>query len=177
MLSAHRHCGRPARGHPTERAFKMSIDRLPKSSAAPGNTSRRLLPDSDYELTKLILEHGQAEVARMYGVTRAAVSDAVRKRKLPVQPRRNYKKYIPWTISIEDERYAHPVKMLRLYAKEQEGEKLTEPQRRQLDKFKAKMDAEDLVVHYDPEHPDGPWLFPRRREGVDTGYVRNPEVP
>lgn len=48
---------------------------------------RRILPEDNWVLERLILKHGASEVARMYNVTRQAVSIAIRDRNLNV-PRR-----------------------------------------------------------------------------------------
>lgn len=136
----------------------------------------RTLPDSNSELEKLLRRHTMTEIAEMYGVTAQAVSKAVRDRNLSVERRTSYKEYIPWRVKVEHSEL-YPRRMLRLYAMEQTGKPLTEKQAGQLRLFKQRLDELDAVVHYDPEHPNGPFLYLRRREGVDKGYVRNPEVP
>lgn len=136
----------------------------------------RTLPESDSELERLLRKHTMEEIASMYGVTGQAVSKAVRDRKLNTPRRTSYKQYVPWRVRVEHSE-DYPRRMLRFYAQAQEGKVLTLKQSQQLAKFVAKLDADDAVVQYDPWHPEGPWFYVPRRPGVDTGYVRNPEVP
>lgn len=139
----------------------------------------RTLPEDNAELERLLHRHTQVEVANMYGVTEQAVSAAIRDRKLNTERRVSYRDYIPWSVRTEhSEDYQR--RMLRYYAMEQMARPLTPKQARSLELFKSKMDsmgAHGAVIHYDPEHPKGPWFCLPRRPGVDVGYVRNPEVP
>ena len=116
------------------------------------------------------------EIADTYGVTAQAVSKAVRDRNIPYQTRISYKMYIPWRIKTEHSRTHYLHRMLQLYARDMSGKPLTPKQAGQLRRFKDRMDADKAVVHYDPDHPDV-WLAVPRRDGIDTNYIRNPEVP
>lgn len=139
------------------------------------------LPEEDAELERLINRLGMAAVAKMYGVTAQAVSKAARERKLNVKFRNNYKQWIPWKVKRgkgHQETYEH--RMLRAWAKRETGDDLTEKERRSLEIFEAKMHACGMVIHYERERPadlGGPWMRVPRREGIDTGWIRNPEVP
>ena len=119
------------------------------------------------------------QVAGMYGLTVQAVSKAVKDRKIPVpasRTRNSYRQYIPWTIAVEHENH-YARRCLRFWAMEQSGKPLRDHEAQMLRKFKEKLDERDLVVQYDPRHPKGPFIYVPRRAGIDTGYVRNPEVP
>ncbi len=137
------------------------------------------LPELDSELDSLLRRHTQAEVAQMYGVSPQAVSKAIRDRNLNAERRVSYKQYIPWRIKM-DHQESYPHRMLRLWAMSENGKDLTGKQARQLERFVAKLQEDGTVVHYEPDFPaeaGGPWLYLPRREGVDLGWIRNPEVP
>jgi hypothetical protein len=134
-----------------------------------------ILPDDDRELEDLIRKHGQAEVARMFGVTRAAVSAAVRSRKLNIPTRASFKEYIPWTITTpEHTHWAHPVRMLRIYGKLQQGLPVPPSDERRAKEFFDWLREDDLVIDYDPSNPDDPWIYVPREEG-DEHFVRRPK--
>lgn len=138
----------------------------------------RTLPEDNSELEALIRRHGAVGAASMLGVTKQAISAAVRDRKLNVERRISYKKYIPWAVRAEHQD-EYPRRMLYYYAREQEGKTLTARNAGQLRLFKEKMDAmfdgRGAVVQYDPDHEKGPFILVPRREGIDAGYARTPD--
>ncbi|MFG2147368.1 hypothetical protein ACGFRG_24755 [Streptomyces sp. NPDC048696] len=78
---------------------------------------------------------------------------------------------IPWKVN-EEHRYAYPVLMLRAEARRKAGKELTPEDTKRLASWKADLKAEDVVVHYDPEHPDG-WFYVPRTEG-DAELIHPP---
>jgi|SRR5581483_821110 len=134
-----------------------------------------ILPEDDNELEKLILEHGQAEVARMYGVTRGAVAARVaraheRGQMRRIQPRRDYSKYIPWTLDAKHKNH-DTAKKLRIYGALQEGWPVTADEERRLRTWMGLLDSDGLVFAYD--RSEGFYRVPRQPE--DVGYIRQPE--
>lgn len=135
-----------------------------------------ILPEDDRELETLIRKHGQAEVARMYGVTRAAVSAAIRARKLNIPARPSYKDYIPWVITTDEPtKWAHPVRMLRIYGKQQQGIPVPPEDARRAKEFFDWLAADGLVIDYDPANEEDPWLYVPAEPG-DKHFVRRPKA-
>ncbi len=131
------------------------------------------LPEDDRELEDLIRKHGQAEVARMFGVTRAAVSAAVRSRKLNIPRRADYSHYIPWVIGPEEHKWHYVRRMLYINAKQKTGAKTTPDEDRRVEEFRNLLDTENLSVVYDGDDDEKPWkLVPR--EAGDRDYIRPP---
>lgn len=137
----------------------------------------RTLPEENSELERLLRRHTMQDIADMYDVTVQAVSKAVKDRKIPYESRISYKQYIPWRIKTEHSGTHYLHRMLQLYARDSSGKPLTVKHQQMLRRFKDRCEELDAVVQYDPDHEKGPWLLVPRREGIDTGYVRNPEVP
>lgn len=80
---------------------------------------------------------------------------------------------IPWAIE-EKHRWAYPVAVLRMEARQRAGVELTPTDAGRLAAWKAQLAAGDLVVHYDPETEEG-WHYVPRRPGVDLDLIRVPE--
>lgn len=129
----------------------------------------RTLPDPN-ELRILLLTESQAEIARRYGVTRAAVSKAARTYNLD-SGRVSYDEFIPWRAKVEHQR-DYAVRMLRLYGRRQMGLPLDDRDVRYLDRWLEELRRLEAVVDYDPERG---FYYTRRREGIDTGLIREPE--
>lgn len=93
-----------------------------------------------------------------------------------VEPRKTrHDDAIPWVLR-EGHSGSYLAQMLRAYAREQNGQGNTPGVQTRLDRFKKARERENNVVHYDPEDTrakDG-WLYTDRREGIDTGLIRNP---
>lgn len=127
----------------------------------------RLLNTTDPNTGK---KYTQSDVARMYGVSRAAVSEFVHKHRL-VEKRARYSEFIPWRVKVEHQ-HAYEIRMLRLAARRDRGESLNPRDERYLDSWVATMAEVDAVVDYDER--DGPY-YVRRRHGIDRGLVYEPE--
>ena len=79
---------------------------------------------------------------------------------------------LPWTVSLEH-RGLYPAQMLRLEGRVRNGDDITDIKRDALERWKAKLVAEDAVVHYEADTPQG-WHYVPRREGVDSDLIRDP---
>lgn len=80
---------------------------------------------------------------------------------------------IPWLVE-EQHRWAYPVAMLRTEARRRGGAELTETDESRLKAWKDRLEAEDLVVHYDPNTDSG-FFYVDRRPGVDLDLIREPD--
>lgn len=90
-------------------------------------------------------------------------------------PRRNVRNtdLIPWKVK-EEHRYEYPVMMLRAEGRRLDpNAELTPEDEARLKSWKAKLKEENVVVHYDPDHPDG-WFYVKRQPG-DTELIHPPE--
>jgi len=79
---------------------------------------------------------------------------------------------IPWEVKPEH-RWNYHVTMLRAAARREAGLSNNAQAEARLDSWLATLSSGDRVVDYDPDSPDGFSLVPRR-EGVDTGLIREP---
>ena len=113
------------------------------------------------------------EVFRRTGhtVTLNAISMAIKRGGLG-RERRRYDDLIPWRVRQEhDGHYAQAC--LRLEARRRRGEPLTASDKKRLSSWLRKLDAGKVVVHYQPDSPDGFYLVPR--EPSDTDIIRRPK--
>lgn len=110
------------------------------------------------------------EIAEQYGVTKGAVFLRMRN----AGETGTAKKYdvIPWRVAKEHDK-AHPLTMLRLWARAQAGGDLTDAQRSRAERWAADLRDRDVVIHYDRQH--GFAYVPRR--DVDRFPISNPDVP
>lgn len=107
-------------------------------------------------------------------VSGAALSNWRHRNGLPrLRPR--YGTFIPWVLRA-DHRHRWPARMLRLAGRQASGVKLSASAESDLENWLRKLWADDLVVGYSRELPEG-WYYHRRRPGVDDGLISNPEVP
>lgn len=81
---------------------------------------------------------------------------------------------VPWRLRPEH-RQLHAAKMLRAKSRLDRGETISAVQQRQLDTWLAGLEADNAVIHYDPETEQGFWRV-EKREGVDTTIIRDPSV-
>lgn len=81
---------------------------------------------------------------------------------------------VPWQLRPEH-RQLHAAKMLRAKSRLDRGEPISPVQRRQLETWLAGLEAEDAVIHYEPDTDQGFWRVPRR-PGIDTTIIRDPAV-
>ncbi|MGW1040054.1 hypothetical protein [Streptomyces sp. NPDC002547] len=72
---------------------------------------------------------------------------------------------IPWAVN-EEHRWLYPLAMLRVEARRREGRPLTESDEARLESWKAMLEEQGAVVHYDPDTEDGFFYIPRQ-EGDD----------
>lgn len=80
---------------------------------------------------------------------------------------------IPWEVKPEH-RWDYPIMTLRKEARQREGLELSEEDQRALVAWKAGMERDGSVLHYDPDTEQG-WFYVPRREGVDLDLIREPE--
>ncbi|WP_326554685.1 hypothetical protein [Micromonospora sp. NBC_01813] len=80
---------------------------------------------------------------------------------------------IPWAVKPEH-RFDHILHMLRTEARRRGGHPIPPARLKKLNGFLANLEAQDAVVHYDPDTEQGWWLVHRRPE-VDTDIIRVPD--
>lgn len=80
---------------------------------------------------------------------------------------------MPWKVKREHLGNYH-ARMLRLLIRRQEGRALSDEESKRLGSWLRKLEQAGEVVHYDLDYAWGFKLVPRR-EGVDEGYVREPD--
>ncbi|MEV5330874.1 hypothetical protein [Streptomyces werraensis] len=73
---------------------------------------------------------------------------------------------IPWMVK-EEHRWAYPLVMLRTEARRRAGKDVTEADQGRLATWKAMLEEENAVVHYDPETEEGFFYIPRQPEDDD----------
>lgn len=141
----------------------------------------RQLPDT--ETLKSLRRQGWTymDIANEYGVTKGAVYLQLQQGKA-TKARPNYKHLIPWTVRT-DHAYAHPVMMLRLLGRRQNGDALPEVKGRMLDKWLKEIREADVVVCY---HPDmipnaaspktGGWYYSKRKPEDGDRLIRYTET-
>lgn len=137
----------------------------------------RKLP-SDRELEKMLdlgLTHQEIadQVSQQIGepVTRAAVSVAVSRAGL-ADRRKRYDEMIPWRVKVAHQS-SYDLWMLRIAARLDRGVAVTDEERGRFDRWKARLDDEDLVVDYDSKEETG-FIYRPRRAGLDGGLIREP---
>lgn len=78
---------------------------------------------------------------------------------------------IPWHV-LPEHRWKYPVQMLRTEGRRRAGYELRELDQKQLPAWLSFLAENDVVVHYDPDLPEGFVYVPR--EAQDTDIVREP---
>lgn len=137
----------------------------------------KVLPDSlieqlvragrtDADIRRYLEEHEHITV------TRQAIS-VWRKRRGDESRRPAMVKAVPWKLRPEH-MMSEPARAIRWQARLDAGLTITPQEKRRLDKVKAELDAVGGVLVYDADHPAG-WGVVPRRDGVDTGLIRQPE--
>ena len=79
---------------------------------------------------------------------------------------------IPWLVK-DEHRWAYPVAMLRTEARRRAGGSLTPLEQSRVDAWKARLEQDNMVVHYEPDSETG-FFYVERREGVDLDLIREP---
>lgn len=108
-----------------------------------------------------------------YRVSRSTVSAALSRAGLTSRVR--YSDWLPWERIATQHNGHYAAQMLRAGARIEAGEETSTALQSRYANWKARMDAEDACVHYDPDTPEG-FYYVRRRPGVD-GLIRNLDVP
>ena len=80
---------------------------------------------------------------------------------------------IPWAV-LPEHRWDFAVRMLRVEARRRTGAEVAPVELERLERWKARLESEGLVVHYDPRLPGGFAYVPRRPD-VDTDLIRVPD--
>ena len=137
--------------------------------------TRQKLDDSEVEQ---LLRSGlsQMAVVAMYrekgvDVTQSAISQAISTGRIKVDTDRAAGG-IPWLLKPEH-RHRHAARMLRTQARLDSGHTVGQSLLPQVTQWRAGLEAEDSVIHYDPDTEEGFWRVPRRG-GVDGWWVRDP---
>ncbi|MFE0964047.1 hypothetical protein [Streptomyces fungicidicus] len=79
---------------------------------------------------------------------------------------------IPWAVK-KEHRSLYPLMMLRLEARKRAGLPNDEDKTKRLESWRAMLEEENAVVHYDPDTADGFFYVPR--EDGDDDIIRRPE--
>jgi hypothetical protein len=132
----------------------------------------------DYSEAEQMLRAGatQQEVADRFGVTQPAVNRAIwrgRIKDIAYDRSASDESGVPWHPVRPEHRSRYLVRMLRAATRRERGEKSSPVLEAQLDSFLRQVEELDFVIHYDPDTADGFFRVPRR-EGIDTGLVRDP---
>lgn len=106
-------------------------------------------------------------------VSQSAISQAITSGRIRVDTDRAGGG-IPWTLKPEH-RHRHNARMLRTQARLDVGKDIGATLRPQVEAWRASMEADDAVIHYDPDTEEGFWRVVRR-QGVDLWWVRDPTV-
>lgn len=117
-----------------------------------------------------------AAIAAMYGCGKPAVGLAIE--RAGGQPRSEASGYMPANLS-RDHWYAPAARQLRFLARVRGGKRPLRPvDQTGLDNWLAMMEAENLVVDYDPDHEPNPasptyggWFYTPRPEGMDPDRI------
>jgi len=114
------------------------------------------------------------EYERKYNITmtQSAFSNFRHRRGLGRRITRN-DDLIPWAVNVEH-RWAYDLAMLRMEARRRNGAELNPEDAGRLASWRDRLDAGNLVLHYDPDTEEGFWYVPRR-PGVDLDLIREPE--
>ena len=129
----------------------------------------------DYSEVGQLLRQGktQLEVATLFGVTQAAISQARRRGNVRDGDTRNMGS-LPWDVRPQHQSQFIP-KMLRCAARVEAGHTIGVSLQPQLAVFLRSLTELDAVIHYDPELTP-PFVRVPRRQGVDTWLVRDPHL-
>lgn len=107
-------------------------------------------------------------------VNRSTVSAALSRAGLTNRVR--YTEALPWPRIRVEHNGHYAAQMLRAGARIQAGQKVSDDLRARYESWVERLKAEDAVIHYDPDTPDGFYAV-KRRKGIDKGQIRNPKVP
>jgi transposase-like protein len=135
----------------------------------------RLLPDKATLARERRQGDTYATIAERYGVSEAAVYQALRNHGLVKEARADHSALIPWTVKA-DHQHTHPALMLRTLSRRRQG--LENPAKRDamLDRWLDGLEANKVVVCYDPAmgpnpaspHKGGFFYMARKRSDGDN---------
>ena len=80
---------------------------------------------------------------------------------------------IPWRVRVRHN-HEYPLVMLRLLARRNSGEELTDEQSKRLDSWLSRLERDKVVVAYAPDTEEGFFYVPRERG--DKNYVRKEPI-
>lgn len=112
------------------------------------------------------------EYRRKYGVeTTVVMWGGFRRRHGLTERKVRDPELIPWKVE-EEHRWLYPLCMLRVLARRRRGVELSDNDEARLDSWLRMLKEKDVVVHYDPDSPDGFYYVPR--EPTDADVIRKP---
>lgn len=108
----------------------------------------------------------QQEVGDHFGVTQAAVADAIRRDRIKFTYENQPKdRAMPWRVRPEHQN-KYLARMLRAAHRRDQGLTNAPPIERMLESFLTSAERDDFVITYDPDTEDG-FFRVQRRPGVD----------
>ncbi|WP_157693035.1 hypothetical protein [Pedococcus dokdonensis] len=120
----------------------------------------------------------QQKVADKFGVSQAAVSNAIRRGVIKIDTNRADARAIPWSPIQAEHRDQYLVRMLRAAHRRQNLQPNAPVMEAQLDKFLEAVHRDGFVIDYRPDlDPERGFVRVPRREGIDEGLVRQPDAP
>ncbi len=126
---------------------------------------------SQAEIAEHVNEQNRARMGQDFRpVTRSAISVALLRAGQTGHLRPRYSGAIPWSPIRSEHKNQYPHSMLRLWARRELGEALTDRQSTNLRNFEAKLRSRDQVITYDPGN--GGFAAVPARPGIDTGLIR-----
>ncbi len=153
----------------------MTTTQEATTNPTPGGRSNQGHHILDYSEVDQLLRSGwtQVAVARKYGVTQAAVSQARRRGRLKDGDTKVMHS-LPWKVRKEHLNLYAP-KMLRTAARLEAGYSIGDSLAPQVAVFLQGLESTDAVIHYEPDL-DPPFIRVPRRQGIDLWWVRDPHV-
>lgn len=136
----------------------------------------RKLPKGN-ELRALLNEMTVSQIAREYGVTPAAVSNALKRAGIEPPSRVYYRDIVDWDVQ-EEHRQSQMMVHLRALGKRERGVRLTPTEETRLNKWLDQMESSNLILCYDRNKgPNiasnvGGFFYDKRKPG-ETGPARN----
>ena len=115
----------------------------------------------------------QTQVAQRFGVSQSAVSTAIKRGRIKFET--GFERRLPWHMKPEHVNLAVP-RNLRLAMRLQAGDTDMPPYlRQQGEGFMRTLEETGAVIHYEPDVSPH-WFRVPRREGIDEGLIREPDV-
>jgi hypothetical protein len=115
------------------------------------------------------------EILKTQGVSvsQSAISQAISTGRIKVDTGRT-SGGIPWHLKPEH-RHRHAARMLRTQARLDKGLPIGASLAGQVRAWREALEADDSVVHYDPDTEEGFWRVPRR-PSLDLWWYRDPTI-